>query len=51
MRHDRCATLDDQLDWLRAAGFERVDVAFKRHRFAVYARHCPFPRSQHDAVT
>ena len=41
MRHDRCAPLDDQLDWLLAAGFERIDVAFKRHRFAVYAGYSP----------
>ncbi len=45
MRHDQCATLDDQFDWLRAAGFERIDVAFKRHRFAVYAGYSPSPRT------
>ena len=43
MRHDRCATLDTQLRWLRNAGFERVDVAFKRYRFAVYAGYAPEP--------
>jgi tRNA (cmo5U34)-methyltransferase len=43
MRHDCCATLDAQLEWLRAAGFERVDVAFKRYRFAVYAGYTPIP--------
>lgn len=36
MRHDRCATLGDQLEWLRAAGFTEVDCAFKQWRFAVY---------------
>ena len=36
MAHDRCASVDDQIVWLRDAGFERVDVAFKRYRFAVY---------------
>jgi tRNA (cmo5U34)-methyltransferase len=36
MRHDRCATLRDQLEWLRAAGFTEVDCAFKQWRFAVY---------------
>jgi tRNA (cmo5U34)-methyltransferase len=36
MRHDRCATLTDQLEWMRAAGFAEVDCAFKQWRFAVY---------------
>ena len=36
MRHDRCATLADQLEWMRAAGFAEVDCAFKQWRFAVY---------------
>lgn len=36
MRHDRCATLRDQLGWLREAGFTEVDCAFKQWRFAVY---------------
>jgi tRNA (cmo5U34)-methyltransferase len=36
MRHDRCATLDDQLGWMRAAGFSEIDCAFKQWRFAVY---------------
>lgn len=36
MRHDRCAPLDAQLDWMRAAGFAEVDCAFKQWRFAVY---------------
>jgi len=36
MRHDRCATLADQLEWMRAAGFVEVDCAFKQWRFAVY---------------
>jgi SAM-dependent methyltransferase len=35
--HDRCATLEDQLAWLRAAGFSEVDCAFKSWRFAVYS--------------
>jgi hypothetical protein len=34
MRHDRCATLEDQLRWLRDAGFENVDCLFKMRRFA-----------------
>jgi tRNA (cmo5U34)-methyltransferase len=37
MRHDRCATLEDQLLWLRQAGFAEVDCAFKAWRFAVYS--------------
>jgi tRNA (cmo5U34)-methyltransferase len=41
MAHDRCATADDQLRWLREAGFERVDLAYKRYRFAVYAGYAP----------
>lgn len=41
MAYDRCATVDDQLAWLREAGFERVDLAYKRYRFAVYAGFTP----------
>jgi tRNA (cmo5U34)-methyltransferase len=36
MSHDRCAPVEQQVAWLREAGFERVDLAFKRHGFAVY---------------
>jgi tRNA (cmo5U34)-methyltransferase len=35
MRVDRCAPLEDQLRWLREAGFEHVDCRFADHRFAV----------------
>lgn len=35
MAHDRCATIEDQLRWLREAGFTDVDVRFADHRFAV----------------
>jgi tRNA (cmo5U34)-methyltransferase len=35
MEADRCATLDDQLAWLRAAGFADVDAVYKRNAFAV----------------
>jgi tRNA (cmo5U34)-methyltransferase len=35
MSHDRCATVEDQLDWLRSAGFLDVDCLFKDHLFAV----------------
>ena len=41
MRHDRCASLEDQLAWLRAAGFAEVDCAFKQWRFAVYSGRRP----------
>lgn len=37
MKQDRCATLDDQLAWLREAGFARTGVFFQWFRFAVYA--------------
>ncbi|MCK9930903.1 class I SAM-dependent methyltransferase [Frankia sp. Mgl5] len=37
MAHDRCAPLDDQLGWLRQAGFGSVDCAVKAWRFAVYS--------------
>lgn len=35
MEHDRCATVEAQLLWLREAGFADVDCAFKDRRFAV----------------
>jgi tRNA (cmo5U34)-methyltransferase len=35
MRFDRCASVEDQLAWLRDAGFEDADCLFKDHRFAV----------------
>ena len=35
MHADRLAPLDDQLAWLRAAGFADVDCLFKDHCFAV----------------
>lgn len=40
MRFDRWATVEQQLDWLRAAGFSDADCLFKDHCFAVLvARH------------
>jgi tRNA (cmo5U34)-methyltransferase len=36
-REDRCATVEDQLAWMRAAQFEEVDCRFKSGRFAVMA--------------
>ena len=35
MSHDRCATVADQLAWLRGAGFAEADCLFQDHRFAV----------------
>jgi tRNA (cmo5U34)-methyltransferase len=35
MRHDRCAGVEQQLAWLRAAGFADADCLFKDHGFAV----------------
>lgn len=37
MRADKNATLEDQLRWLREAGFENVECRHQDHRFAVYA--------------
>jgi tRNA (cmo5U34)-methyltransferase len=36
-QEDRCATVDDQLAWMREAGFQDVDCWFKNGRFAVMA--------------
>jgi tRNA (cmo5U34)-methyltransferase len=41
MKADRCATLDDQLRWLRDAGFAHVHCAFKQHMFVVYSGQRP----------
>jgi tRNA (cmo5U34)-methyltransferase len=35
MRFDRCATLEQQLEWLRGAGFPEADCVFEDHCFAV----------------
>jgi tRNA (cmo5U34)-methyltransferase len=37
MKVDKTATLENQLAWLRAAGFADVDCWYKRCRFAVYS--------------
>jgi tRNA (cmo5U34)-methyltransferase len=39
MRADRCASVEHQLGWLRAAGFADADCLFKDHRFAVLVGH------------
>ena len=41
MAYDRCASMPDQLAWLRAAGFAPVDCLFKHYRFAVLAAWAP----------
>jgi tRNA (cmo5U34)-methyltransferase len=37
MKLDICATLEDQLEWLRKAGFKQVDCLAKDWRFGTYA--------------
>jgi tRNA (cmo5U34)-methyltransferase len=34
---DRCASCEDQMEWMREAGFADVDCWFKDNRFAVLA--------------
>ena len=36
-KHDRCATLDAQLEWLRKIGFRDVTSAYRNLIFAVYS--------------
>jgi tRNA (cmo5U34)-methyltransferase len=36
-RHDRCATLDAQMNWLRESGFREVAAAYRNLIFAVYS--------------
>ena len=35
MQSDRCASMEDQLDWLREAGFHDADCMFRSWRFGV----------------
>ncbi len=37
MQHDKCATLSDQITWLKEIGFENAASFFHSFRFAVYA--------------
>jgi tRNA (cmo5U34)-methyltransferase len=37
MKFDRSATLEDQLEWMREAGFRAIDCAYKNLIFAVYS--------------
>jgi tRNA (cmo5U34)-methyltransferase len=41
MAFDRCAGVEDHLEWLRAAGFAEADCLFKDHGFAVIAARRP----------
>ncbi|MFO1105495.1 MAG: class I SAM-dependent methyltransferase [Amaricoccus sp.] len=41
MAHDQCATVEDQLGWMREAGLEEVDCSFKAWRFAVLSGRAP----------
>jgi tRNA (cmo5U34)-methyltransferase len=41
MSHDRCDTVEDQLAWLREAGFTDVDSPWRAGRFAVLAARRP----------
>jgi tRNA (cmo5U34)-methyltransferase len=36
MKLDRTSTVEDQLGWLRKAGFAQVDLLYKFHTFAVF---------------
>jgi tRNA (cmo5U34)-methyltransferase len=46
MRADRPATLEAQLRWLRAAGFQRVDAWYRNGMFTVYAGYSPTAQSR-----
>ncbi|HUM28013.1 MAG TPA: class I SAM-dependent methyltransferase, partial [Anaerolineales bacterium] len=37
MKADRCATLEEQVTWLREVGFKNSGTFFQHFRFAVYA--------------
>lgn len=41
MAYDLCASVPDQLSWLRAAGFAPVDCLYKHYRFAVLGAWTP----------
>ncbi|MEH2310195.1 MAG: class I SAM-dependent methyltransferase [Nostoc sp.] len=41
MEYDRMATLDIQLHWLEAAGFQNVDCWYKNFSFAVFGGYRP----------
>jgi tRNA (cmo5U34)-methyltransferase len=41
---DKTATMEQQLTWMRDAGFVNVDCWYKNYRFAVYSGERPAPR-------
>ncbi len=41
MAHDRCASVEDQLRWMRDAGLRDVDCTYKNGRFAVMTGRAP----------
>jgi tRNA (cmo5U34)-methyltransferase len=43
---DKTATMEQQLIWMRDAGFAHVDCWYKNHRFAVYSGSAPLPRGE-----
>ncbi len=47
MAFDKPATLDDQLGWLREAGFSDVDCCYKHFNFSVYSGR----KQPHEAVS
>lgn len=49
MECDRMAKLDDQLNWLEAAGFQDVDCWYKNYSFAVFGGHKPVAQESGDA--
>jgi tRNA (cmo5U34)-methyltransferase len=52
MTYDRLATLDAQLQWLEAAGFENVDCWYKHFSFAVFGGYRPVqePKTQQPTL-
>jgi tRNA (cmo5U34)-methyltransferase len=36
-QEDRCASVEDQIEWMRAAGFADADCWYKENCFAVFA--------------
>jgi len=53
MTYDRLATLDAQLQWLEAAGFENVDCWYKHFSFTVFGGYHPGqePKTQQPTLT
>jgi tRNA (cmo5U34)-methyltransferase len=47
-REDRCASVEEQLRWLREAGFEDADCWYKENRIAVLAGTRPYREASFD---